>query len=441
MCAAPDNLLQKHFSAENLERIFLDKIQFQSATGTDGITARRFGDISNQEIAIALRKIWASTYTFTRYREKLILKGRDKPPRVIAIPTVRDKLVLRALNEALSQAHEGCHPPPINRTIARIKEGLGAERYTGYLRLDIKDFYNSIRHESLRRRLEPLSLPPEISLLVDRAIKQRTYPTNQQAETIGIPQGLPISNAVANLYLASIDAHWRTDTTLHYSRFVDDILILGTLENLRQVHKQITEMFAELGLTAHPLDSGKSALKAVAEPVAFLGYELSPGRTSVRAASIHRLKESLVAIFVSHVRNRKRGFRKKLLWRLNLRITGCMVNQQRFGWLFFFSEIDDVSLLKALDVFVAKLLARWKIKRVRPRKFVRTFFEIRFRSDTTSYIPSFDGYELAEKAKLLKSIFGVKVTSGWSERDINREFYLRLRRETHSLEQDLVRLS
>ncbi|MDP2138565.1 MAG: reverse transcriptase domain-containing protein [Candidatus Didemnitutus sp.] len=441
MCADFSSLLTQHFNADNLERVFTEKVQFQSATGTDGITARKFGDIATAQIQIALRKILASTYHFTRYREKLILKSRDKPPRVIAIPTVRDKLVLRALNECLSQAYHGCHPPPINRTIARIKEGLRGGKYTGYLRLDIQDFYPTIRHEPLLERLEALSLPPEIMILVERAIQQRTYKVKAQSDNLGIPQGLPISNAVANIYLEKIDEHWAADTTLLYSRFVDDILILGTLDKLPPIHAQITTMFEKLGLTAHPLESGKSALKPISEPVAYLGYRLAPNLTSVREASLHKLKESLIAIFVSHARNKKKGYRKKLLWRLNLRVTGCTVNKQRFGWLHFFSEIDDLSLLKSLDVFVARQLTRWQIKRVKPRKFVRTYFEVRYRSESTRYIPSFDGYELAEKAALLKNIFGVKITSGWTEKDISREFFLRLRRETISLEEDLVRLS
>jgi len=448
MCPDPGSLLARHFNTENLERVFCEKIQFQSATGTDGVSARKFGDILLQEVPVILRKVHAGSYSFSRYREKLIVKSREKPPRVIAIPTVRDKLVLRVLNECLSEVYAGCHPPPINRTIADLKAAFASGRFTGYLRLDIKDFYPTIQHAALLARIGDLRLPREIEVLVERSIKQRTF-SGGAAETVGIPQGLPISNAVANLYLATLDQRFSDDAALHYRRFVDDILILGPLERLSDLHGEIEEMLGNLGLSAHPLRTaendavslGKTVLAPISEPVSYLGYRLAPRKTSVRPVSLHKLKESIIAIFVRHARQKKRGYRKKLLWRLNLRITGCVVNQQRFGWLFFFSEIDDLSLLKALDVFVGRQLERWQLRGMKPRKFVRTFFEIRYRAETTAYVPSFDGYALPEKVTLLKSIFGVKIDSSWSERDISREFYARLRRETLALEEDLVRLS
>lgn len=442
MCEAPADLLARHFSEANLKRVFEQRVQFQSARGTDGLSPRRFADAADSEISIIRRKVFARTYEFSRYREKLILKGRDRPPRVIAIPTVRDKLVMRVLNECLEEVFDGCHPPPINQTIARIKHGMRDGSFTGYLRLDIKDYYPTIQHEPLLNALRSLPLPEELILLAERGIKQRTFKVDPSKTTEDIPQGLPISNALANLYLDSFDRHWRArEPSIQYSRFVDDILILGQMSALSGIHQEIIVMMEKLGLEAHDIGSGKSQLNGLAAPVNYLGYSLSPTRVSVREGSVRKLKESLIGIVVSHTKRKAKGYTKKLLWRLNLRITGCIVNGQRFGWLCFFSEINDVPLLKSLDVFVDRLLMRWKLKRLRPRKFVRGFFEIHFRSRTTRYVPSFDDYTVAEKVSLLKSIFGVKISSDLSETEINSEFRQMIRKETMSLEEDLVRLS
>lgn len=435
-------ILEKHFSQANLRQLFDQKILFASATGTDGVSARQFADIAGEQIEIIVRKFWARRYEFTRYREKLILKGRGKAPREICIPTVRDKLVLRALNEALSEAlPTECHPPPINRTISRIKEAMASGAYTGHLRLDIQDFYPSIRHTVLRNLLLERSLPPEMLDLIERSIRQRSYRVAAEDEMVGIPQGLPISNAMANIYLAHIDLTWGDAQRVLYSRFVDDVLILGAHDQLPDIHEQITHSLRQIGLTAHPLGSGKTELNPIAEPVSYLGYRLSPNQTSVRSASLHKLKESLIAIVVRHTRQKKKGYRAQLLWRINLRVTGCIVNRERFGWLHFFSEIDDISMLKALDIFVGGLIKRWKLRGFKPKKFVRAYYEIRYRAATSKYVPSFDGYEKSEMVTVLRNVFGVHVTSQWTEIEISREFYSRIRRETVALEEDLVRLS
>src|SRR5258708_623262 len=95
------DLVAKHFSEENLHRLFLEHIIFRSTIGTDGVSSRKFDEVAGREITVISRKVFEDTYHFTRYREKLILKGAKSLPREISIPKVRDKLVLRAMTEAL----------------------------------------------------------------------------------------------------------------------------------------------------------------------------------------------------------------------------------------------------------------------------------------------------------------------------------------------------
>lgn len=442
MCADFRAIIEKHLSRDNLLQLFDQRILFASATGSDGITARRFADIVDEQIGIILRKFSSRTYEFSRYREKLIIKGRGQAPREICIPTVRDKLVLRALNDALTEALPSeCHPPPINQTIVRIRQAMASGAHSGYLRLDIKDFYPSIRHSKLRELLLERSLPPEMLALICSSIRQRSYRIGVSQEIVGVPQGLPISNALANIYLAHIDKMWSGTEGLVYTRFVDDILILGARDTLPDIHCRLTTELQRVGLTAHPLGSGKTELRDIAEPVSYLGYHLSPGKTSVRSATLHKLKESLIAIIVRHVRQKRKRYRAQLLWRLNLRVTGCIVHRQRYGWLHFFSEIDDVSMLKALDIFIARLVKRWKLRGFRPKKFVRAYYEIRFRGAATKYVPSFDGYEKGHMVQVLKNVYGIRAASTWTPTEISREFYSRLRRETRALEEDVSHLS
>lgn len=62
----------------------------------DNITPKVFEAHLTDNIQIISKKVLAGAYSFTRYREILISKGRGKEPRVISIPTIRDKLALAA---------------------------------------------------------------------------------------------------------------------------------------------------------------------------------------------------------------------------------------------------------------------------------------------------------------------------------------------------------
>ena len=89
----------KAYSPKMLNQIYKEKIQYRASAGMDNITPKVFGAHLTENIQIISKKVLAGTYNFTRYREILISKGRGKEPRVISIPTIRDKLafLIRAL--------------------------------------------------------------------------------------------------------------------------------------------------------------------------------------------------------------------------------------------------------------------------------------------------------------------------------------------------------
>jgi len=94
-------LFKTYLSKPHLKDLFEKYMSERSAMGSDGISLPRFQKQLDPEIDIIIRKSKVGTYAFSTYREKLILKGRGKPPRVISIPTIRDKLVLKFLSELL----------------------------------------------------------------------------------------------------------------------------------------------------------------------------------------------------------------------------------------------------------------------------------------------------------------------------------------------------
>jgi len=89
----------------------------------------------------------------------------------------------------------------------------------------------------------------------------------------------------------------------------------------------------------------------------------------------------------------------KLIWRLNLRISGCQLNGRKIGWLFFFSQSKNTQQLKQLDAFVAKHAAKVLAPgdRGRIKTFVKAYYEIKYRAGTTKYHPNFDAFDDEQK--------------------------------------------
>ncbi|MDC9435785.1 reverse transcriptase domain-containing protein, partial [Clostridioides difficile] len=136
----------------------------------DRITAKKFRENLDENINIIRKKVNNRTYTFTRYRQLLVSKGKNKNPRCICIPTIRDKLVLSILNEILfgvyGQKGQTQMPQVI---ISEIVNELRNYKY--FIKLDIKTFYASIDHEILMKKLNQRIHKKEIRNLIEKSIK------------------------------------------------------------------------------------------------------------------------------------------------------------------------------------------------------------------------------------------------------------------------------
>ncbi len=153
-----------HFSEENLTRIFQDVIIYSGGTGIDNINQYTFRNQQKEQIEILSRKMRAGSYDFTKYKLSLISKGRGKPPREISIPTVRDRISLRAMCDFLQQRFSQSVTFELPQSvIKKIKFGLGTEAYDGYVKLDVSNFYPSVDHALLEKQLNKrLRMYPDI---------------------------------------------------------------------------------------------------------------------------------------------------------------------------------------------------------------------------------------------------------------------------------------
>ena len=445
---------RKYFSEESLHKIYDEHIRFSASSGIDNINQTSFKKIADQQILIASRKILDGSYNFSNYRLKLVSKGRGKIPREISIPTIRDRIVLRALCDLLSQTFRENLSLELPQNI--IKE-VKAEKtkYNAFVKLDIRNFYPTISHHHLRSRLRSKIRHNKTLELINKAIQTSTIinkSENNNKISLGVPQGLSISNILAAIYLQKIDQEISKNNDFQYFRYVDDILILCESQDSKQLADKLIFDFSKINLEIHdPVnleihDPAKSSGKSIIglfenNDFNYLGYSFKNFgnySVSVRQESIAKIKNSLASIFTSYKYSEKKN-QDFLRWRLNLRITGCILENKCKGWLFFFAEIDNKSLLHELDAHVQHLQKRFDVDLL-PKKFMRTFHEIQYHKYRTNYIPNFDNYTLQNKQEVLANVFHQKVDE-LSRDAIEYRFKKYVTRESRELLEDILNFS
>ncbi|QCB39940.1 RNA-directed DNA polymerase (reverse transcriptase) protein [Sphingobium sp. PAMC28499] len=429
-----------HFSESSLKALFSSRIIKSRAVGLDGTRLEAFTSRLDEECALIERKVLCGTYTFTRYREKLILKGATRLPRRISIPTVRDRLALRAICNLLAEAVPGARSAPPHSYIKAIASLIkGTSEPLSFLRVDVRDFFPSIQHNILLSKLKDLGVESLILTQIQKAIENQTGSAPDYVVSgVGVPQGLSISNLLASVYMQEFDAEAAKRSVYH--RYVDDILVVAPSHEITARFKEIHAGLLELRLDPHPMGrSGKTEIKRISEGIDYLGYHLTPRKISVRTSSYHRMFKNLSKVFTQY------KYKKNLqqfLFKLNLRITGCVVDGKRKGWLLFFSQTDDLSQLRYLDEFVATQCRRVGInpKASDIARFVKAYHEIRFKGVVNGYIPNFDNFTLEQKYALINNLTGVpfEELDSRSVEVTQADFRNLVAKEVADLEQDVL---
>lgn len=435
---------RKIFSYNWLKKLFINEIRYKSARGIDHISTIAFEARLKENLTIIYRKTHDGTYRFSQYREKLISRGSERIPRVISIPTVRDKLVQKGLAEILEAVY-GSQLPLLHGIISDVISAYTSGLYNSFLRVDVKDFYPSIVHANLLRQLKKKIRKKEILFLIENAISQitvaRPSKINKKINSKGVPQGLSISNILANIYFSTIDANYATNPTFRYFRFVDDILVLCNQDELNPIRSKLDNDCTELGLYLH--DEGEKSSKSTSGNIIdgfdYLGYTFLNGKISVRKKSIYKLHDSIISLFTAYKYSNTKDI-EFLTWVLNIRITGCVFNKSKYGWLFFFSQINDLSLLGELDHFVQAQLLRFDITGLKPKSFIRSYYEIIKNLSKTSYIPNFDKFSVIQKQRILTDVFKMR-NPPTAPHEVIYQFNKKMYKTVGELEKDLGQTS
>ncbi|WP_323956647.1 reverse transcriptase domain-containing protein [Aeromonas caviae] len=449
----PYKLFKSFTSKKNLKQVYENYIKNKPAVGLDKINSHIFSKRLDDEIDVIHRKIRNKTYHFTTYKQKLISKGANKYPRCISIPTIRDRITLKILCELLQALYKEKITQEIPQTkIERIKNSLLTGTYSHYIKIDLANFYPSIHHEQLLAKLSKNIRSKQILNLIESALQTATLPApdRYKQNTCGIPQGIAISNILADIYFIDIDERLSNVEGIHYERYVDDIFILCKEEYAHEILRATFELLISEKLEPHPIEAlgSKSKLDNLNNRFSFLGYEFHPSKVTVKSESRQKLESSIVKLFTTykyqveriegeHLEYRER-LKKILQWRVNLRLTGCIFEGSRRGWVFYFSQINDQEILYKIDRLVYSLCKRFTISDIHFKKISKAYLEAKIKNkDKHKYIINFDKLTVTEKRKILTTYLGEERIGARSNDEINRLFKLRIKHIIAELEQDI----
>lgn len=435
-----------YFNVTYFTSFFYRKLAHKKGGGHDGLTPQTFWKRYEAELGDIAAKCLAGSYRFSYYKEKLVLKGRNKLPRVLSIPTMRDRLVLGVLNEYLQTLLPDMvsHLVP-NQYISSLNAFLAEqEGDIFWFKTDFEHFYDSLDHSVLGAKLAVLLDYPMWQIVMN-AITTPTLASPPAISAVvpsiakGIPQGLPISNILASIYMHDFDACFndKQGKNFLYQRYVDDILIIDkscSSDCKEWVEKQIQNLDLRLSLSMDKTGYGKIG----ESDIDYIGYIIkSKHMVSIRPKNVQSFLRRLFRLTtLLKVQGKNKALRPQFIFDdnafysyyselLNEQIVGFKMEGHLFGWLSYFQAMNDMQLLYSLDnVIHKKLLAHSDIPKEVSRNILHlpvVYWNIKKKSG--SLLMNFDQLDTdSAKRSFLLRRGKIDAKLYYSESDINRIF-------------------
>lgn len=423
-----NELFDELFSSESLFKTFNEKFSNSGAKGIDRLNGMQYSLRAQRDLIKTSEKCLNGSFRFSPYLEMLKSKGRGKNPRVISIPTVRDRVVLRQLNIFLCKIFPEYVPKSVASTYIRSlsSDFLSANPDDVYIcSCDIEGFYDNIIKTRLIKKLSSqISSKKALNLIIRSLLTPTSHSSAKKSQRKeffnkdkGVPQGLSISNVLASIYMSDIDNSMDAFNVKYY-RYVDDVLIYGDKESVSKAYLSIRRKLKLRGLNTHPPSSPKTHLGYLNQPFGFLGYVFNGNDITVRDSTLEGFLQSIAARFSDFTHNKNRRLKKYphlsiddlkeiFVDELNEKITGAISGNKRYGWVAYYSNINDLSLLHKIDFIAKEMFSRLSDFDHQPptelKKISRSYYEIKF-NPQGGYIRNYDKIEtLKQKTEFLVS--------------------------------------
>lgn len=284
------------------------------------------------------------------------------------------------------------------------------------IRLDIKNFYETILHDKLKKMvIENYILEPTTKKIIFTILKEYSKLSNSQ--NIGIPRGVGISAYLSELYMKDFDKIVNNlEDVVYYARYVDDIIIIST----SNVENKIENLLkSETGLAFHDSTSSKRKVIDTSRNgqlhFDFLGYAFKKVDKQLSISlSKNKIKkyENKITKTIEYYNKQSKYNEKKARKMLEKRIkylTGNTalkgVKKHIYTGIFYSNKyINDTGCFQDLDKFL-----EYELKKIKPYEKLSINLE-KFKSKIIqkySFVKNFESKKIFRLGsnKNLKNIF------------------------------------
>jgi len=361
----------------------------KSNKGSAGIDDQSIEEFE-RDLKNNLYKLWNRMSSGSYFPSPALLveiPKKDRGKRPLGIPTVADRIaqtVVKLVLEPKLEPH--FHPDSYGYRLQKSAlEALGVCRQRCWridwvLDLDIKGFFDNIRHDLLMRALRRHTDSKWVLLYIERWL---AAPVQKRDGTLierkrGTPQGSVISPLLSNLFLHYALDEWlrRKYSSVLFERYADDIVIHGrTRMGVERLREAIKERLMECGLELHPEKTRivycKDELRKGNWPIVsfdFLGYTFRP-----RSARTKRGR-MFVNFSPAISQKSKSGIYEKIRrWQLHRRTDLSLndltewINPSIRGWINYYGKYNKRALY-LIFVNLNRILFKWakrKFKRLK----------------------------------------------------------------------------
>ncbi|GAA0833516.1 reverse transcriptase domain-containing protein [Cupriavidus pauculus] len=328
----------------------------RNTAGVDGISINDFERDAKANLSRLSKEIRQRSFKLSPLSPSLIPKPNGKD-RLICVPTVRDRLVQRALLSFLAKKYGKIIANKISygfiqhRSVKMAAEAAISLRstYPWAFKTDITSFFDRIPRDRLTHAIRSLVKETSLHPILTEIIGCEIAPTSRGNERrirrlgirdgLGVRQGMPLSPFFANAILIGFDAKivsngWQA------VRYADDLLFLGKTEDeCHEIARQCKQWLSELSLEIPEIGPGsKSSIHAPDEAVEFLGLNLARNGTgyalSLSPTQRQRIRDEMLAL----------GSIKELISRrLGLASLGQVISAKKDGYLAAYDICSNLS--------------------------------------------------------------------------------------------------
>ena len=319
---------------ENLDEAMKRVKSNKGVAGVDKMTVDEIDEYFKANKETVKKQILEKKYKPQPVKRVYIPKSNGKK-RPLGIPTVVDRVIQQAVAQELSRIYDetfsdnsfGFRPHrsaqnAMMRTLDYLNEG-----YEWVIDLDIEAYFDTVNHDKLisilRERVFDSATLHLIRKFLQAGIMEKGL---VKSNTIGMPQGGPLSPILSNIYLDKFDKELES-RGLHFVRYADDCNIFVKSEMAaNRVMKSVTswlerKLFLKVSASktkvVRPTDSN------------FLGFTYWKGSSKWECKPNDKSKKRL------YENCRKELIRKKCVAQRNV-TTFKRINQIVKGWINYF---------------------------------------------------------------------------------------------------------